>query len=262
MARMRIVKPGFFTNEEIAELPPLTRILFIGLWTLADRKGRLEDRPKRIKAEIMPYDNHNIDSALSTLHDTKFIVRYSHEGKKYIQISNFEKHQHCHVKESESTIPAPCLHGASTPLTVTGTVTEQEQEHTMSGKPGQGIPFDAIVSDFNSKAGTAYKHTSRKTQDLIRARWNEGFREPDFFKVHDHQCSKWLADSKMKEYLRPETIYGTKFEGYLNNPPMNGGTVDGKIQSRYETPGERRERELRERHKRITGVSVPERNEP
>ena len=117
MARMRIVKPRFFTNEEIAELPPLTRILFIGLWCYADRRGRLEDRPKRIKTEILPYDNHDVDAALTKLNDAGFITRFTVDIKKFIQINNFEKHQHCHVKEPESTIPAPCETGANPSLT-------------------------------------------------------------------------------------------------------------------------------------------------
>lgn len=114
MARSRIIKPRFFTNERMSELPPLTRLLFIGLWCYADRSGRLEDRPKRIKTEILPYDNHNIDTALTSLHDAGFITRYVLEGNKFIQINTFEKHQHCHIKESASTIPAPDKHGAST----------------------------------------------------------------------------------------------------------------------------------------------------
>ena len=54
MARARNIKPGLFSNEVIAELPAFDRLLFIGLWCLADREGRLEDRPKRIKMELFP----------------------------------------------------------------------------------------------------------------------------------------------------------------------------------------------------------------
>ena len=54
MARARNIKPGFFRNSDLVELPMDARLLFIGLWTLADRMGRLEDRPKQIKMEIFP----------------------------------------------------------------------------------------------------------------------------------------------------------------------------------------------------------------
>src|SRR3990172_9445660 len=137
MAGMRIIKPMFFTDEEIAELPPLTRILFVGLWCHADRQGRLEDRPKRIKTEILPYDSHNVDAALTALHDAGFIIRFAVDAKKYIQINNFEKHQHCHVKEVPSTIPAPCQTGANPSLTVT----EQEQNRTGTEDKTQKLRF-------------------------------------------------------------------------------------------------------------------------
>lgn len=114
MARARNIKPGFFTHDGLAELEPLTRLLFIGLWTVADRAGRLEDRPKRIKAEVMPYDNCDVDAMLGELHRAGFIHRYSTGETRAIQIVKWDKHQNPHIKESASTIPAPCEHSAST----------------------------------------------------------------------------------------------------------------------------------------------------
>lgn len=109
MARSRNIKPGFFANEDLAECDPLARILFAGLWCLADRAGRLEDRPKRIRAEILPYDTVDADALLNQLQRRGFIVRYEHDGSRYIQVLNFGKHQNPHVKEAKSTIPAPCI---------------------------------------------------------------------------------------------------------------------------------------------------------
>lgn len=107
MARTRYLKPGFFKNELLAEIDPLGRLLFAGLWTIADREGRLEDRPKRIKAEILPYDDCNVDELLDSLHKKGFILRYEVEGERYIQILNFSKHQNPHPREAKSVIPAP-----------------------------------------------------------------------------------------------------------------------------------------------------------
>lgn len=112
MARARNLKPGFFTDDELCELPPLVRILFAGLWCLSDRKGRLEDRPRKIKAEILPYDECDCGAMLAQLHDAGFISRYSRGGVRYIQIDRFTKHQNPHVKEPDSTIPEPCEHCA------------------------------------------------------------------------------------------------------------------------------------------------------
>lgn len=107
MARARNIKPGLFKNEILGVADPLYTLMFEGLWILADRDGRLEDRPLRIKAEIFPYrDGINPSDMLDWLRDNEFIVRYAIDGKKYIQIVNFEKHQNPHKNESESEIPA------------------------------------------------------------------------------------------------------------------------------------------------------------
>lgn len=107
MARARNIKHGFFTNDRLAECDPLARILFAGLWTIADREGRLEDRPKRIKAELLPYDDCSGEELLGQLAKAGFVNRYTVGGSAYIQIINFLKHQNPHVKEAPSTIPAP-----------------------------------------------------------------------------------------------------------------------------------------------------------
>jgi len=128
--RSRGIKPGFFKNEDLGNLQPICRILYIGLWCLADREGRLEDRPTRIKVEVLPYDECDVDVELSHLMNSKFINRYEVNGGKYIEIMNFKKHQYPHVKESESFIPAPdkhktntkrtrCLSGVKTPVLLT-----------------------------------------------------------------------------------------------------------------------------------------------
>lgn len=114
MARARNIKPGFFENEELVELPFATRLLFIGLWTIADREGRLEDRPKRIKMSLFPADNLDIDEALNELQASGFLLRYEVDGNRYIQILAFKKHQNPHKDEKASTIPAYIEHGAST----------------------------------------------------------------------------------------------------------------------------------------------------
>jgi hypothetical protein len=106
MARTRAIRPGFFTNELLGELPPLVRLLFSGMWTLADREGRLLDRPKKIKAELLPYDNMNADKALDQLAGHGFIIRYEVAAERYIQVVNWSKHQHPHPREDASKIPA------------------------------------------------------------------------------------------------------------------------------------------------------------
>ena len=107
MPRARNIKPAFFKNEDLAELPFEVRLLFIGLWTLADREGRLEDRPKRIQMELFPADAVDVDGGLWALQERGFILRYEAEGTRCIQVVAFGKHQAPHAREAPSTLPAP-----------------------------------------------------------------------------------------------------------------------------------------------------------
>lgn len=109
--RARNIKPGFFKNEDLADCDMSTRLLFIGLWCLADREGRLEYRVRKIKAEVFPYENISVEKLINQLIDKGFVKLYSISNENYLQIINFNKHQNCHVKEQPSTIPAPCLSG-------------------------------------------------------------------------------------------------------------------------------------------------------
>lgn len=107
MARARNIKPGFFANDELAELSFEARLLFIGLWTIADREGRLDDRTKKIKGQVFPYDNCDVEKLLEDLCNANFITRYSVDGRKFIHINNFHKHQNPHPNEKASEIPPP-----------------------------------------------------------------------------------------------------------------------------------------------------------
>ena len=114
MARIRYIKPDFFKDEDIAELPYETRLFYIGLWGLADKQGRLKDRPKWLKAEIFPYDNNiNTEAMLEHLAKIKnnsnrpFILRYEIDNEKYIQILSWHIHQRPHHTEKESSAPEP-----------------------------------------------------------------------------------------------------------------------------------------------------------
>lgn len=105
MPRARNLKVSFFKNETLAECHPLARILFEGLWCEADRDGRMEDRPKRLKAEYLPYDDVDVDELLWQLAERDFIKRYTASGCNYIWIPNFGKHQHPHRKEESKCYP-------------------------------------------------------------------------------------------------------------------------------------------------------------
>lgn len=106
--RARNIKPGFYKNEELAKCSPWARLLFPGLWMMADKEGLVEDRPLQIRIEVFPCDQVNVDELLSELNN-KLIVRYKCRGKDYVWIKGFTRHQTPHKNEKESSLPRPPL---------------------------------------------------------------------------------------------------------------------------------------------------------
>ena len=107
MARARNIKPGFFQNDELAELHPLERLAFIGMWTIADFKGCIEYRPKMLKVQILPYDDCDMEVVTNNLEQARFIRSYAVQGKRYLKIINFEKHQNPHKNERDAGSEIP-----------------------------------------------------------------------------------------------------------------------------------------------------------
>lgn len=229
MARARNIKPSFFTNDELAEVQPLGRLLFVGLWTIADREGRLEDRPKKIKAEILPYDSCNIGLLLNELQSRNFILRYEANGLNYIQVLTFTKHQNPHIKESESTIPAPDLHHAHQTSTVLAPDLHDTSpadslllipdslnpSTTLSGKPdvhrlnGEAkIAAKRLLVMLNEKTGRSYRPVDANL-NMIVARLKD-FTEQELRGVIVEKCEQWIKDEKMVQYLRPATLFAAK----------------------------------------------------
>lgn len=169
MARTRLIKPSFFANDTLSEVSPLGRLLFIGLWTIADRDGRLEDRPRRIKAEILPFDNANADKLLADLETGGFIARYESGGKRLIQILTFARHQSPHPKEPTSLLPAMVESVTSQCLDTDNTVSSQAIAFSI-------IPSPIAVADIPGAAGAAAPPEVPPAEDpighLFRA-WEE-----------------------------------------------------------------------------------------
>lgn len=121
--RARSIKPGFYKNECLTECSPWARLLFPGLWMMADREGKLENRPKRIKNELFPSDSLDVAALLSELETHGLIKTYTVDGCAYIWIVKFCEHQRPHQNEVASVIPnysstdealAPMVEGLAT----------------------------------------------------------------------------------------------------------------------------------------------------
>ncbi len=124
MARIRTIKPEFFLHDKLwecdervalehgREYTGLTRLLFIGLWCVSDREGRFVWRPRRIKAQVLPYDDVSADVILQALAEDGFVVRYRLGDETYGAIPSFTDHQTVNQREAESRIPSPDEDGA------------------------------------------------------------------------------------------------------------------------------------------------------
>lgn len=107
MARIRSLKPDFFFDEETAVLHPDAQLLLLGLSTQADRDGRLEDRPVRLKAALFPYRDVDVEARLADLVGAGAIVRYEANGKRCIALVHFHRDQKPHPKETSFDLPGP-----------------------------------------------------------------------------------------------------------------------------------------------------------
>lgn len=141
MARARNIKPALFKNEILGVADPIYTLLFSGLWLLADREGRLEDRPLRIKAELFPYrEGIDMPAMLGWLRDSGFIYRYSYGENRYIEIANFTKHQNPHKNEVPSEIPSVSIGCIDTDKI--GTSAEE-----IKTAPADSLSLDLLIPD-------------------------------------------------------------------------------------------------------------------
>lgn len=206
MSRSRNIKPGFFANDRLAECSPLARLLFAGLWTIADREGRLEDRPKRIKAEVLPYDDCDIESLLCELANGGFIARYTVEKAKYIQVIAFKKHQNPHKNEADSVIP-PMESEEAQYKHHTSTVQAPEQHSTNPADSLNLIPDsgflipDPLVVENSTRVENDDESHFREMLDKQRQEQDE--------RVRFLMTAEWTPDSKiLNSHLRTSGSLG------------------------------------------------------
>lgn len=201
MARARNIKPAFFKNEALAELPFEHRLLFIGLWTLADRVGKLEDRPKRIKMEVFPADNVSVDAALNELAAHGFIDRYEAQGIKVLRITNFLKHQSPHPREKDSALPDPA---AAIHLQDTGL--SDAQKHLAVSKQDEKAAQGAGFQRCKQKPCTGMGRSASGPSDLLNPDvMNPESENPDVLNAHGCDLVvQNLKNKKMVQYALPK----------------------------------------------------------
>jgi hypothetical protein len=131
MARIRTIKPEFFTSETVAELPVRARLTWIGLWTYCDDHGRCRDNVKLVKAAVWALDDVSlvsIEKDLSDLHQAGLILRYTVDGKSFIQVTNWTEHQKV-SHPTDSKFPDP-IRGVPSPPPGGGELPEDPWSHS------------------------------------------------------------------------------------------------------------------------------------
>lgn len=162
-----------------------------------------------------------IRTCLKNLEKTGDITRNPTQRNTLIIVTNYEFYQSPFEKTtSESTSNQQAIDKRNNKLSTTNNNDNKEIYSPVSDDidlsiPENQIPYSEIIEYLNLKAGTKFKSSSSKTRTKIHARWCDGFRLEDFKKVIDVKTAEWM-DTDMEKYIRPETLFGSKFEGYLN----------------------------------------------
>nr|WP_060596949.1 phage replisome organizer N-terminal domain-containing protein [Bacillus pumilus] len=257
MAEIKFVKlsTNMFDDEKIKlieQMPESDTLLIIWVKLLA-QAGKTNASGYIYLSENVPYTEEMLSAIFNrplgvvrmALNTFKQFGMIEINDNHYISICNWEKHQNVDAmnKIREDTRKRVAKHrekqkalALETSGNVTRNVTvtqsnEQERrskkeevrkknKDILSGNPTADeseIPIKLITDLLNQMSEKNYRHTTPKTQQLIKARWNEGFRLDDFKKVILAKCFEWRDNPDMSKFLRPETLFGTKFEGYLNN---------------------------------------------
>lgn len=111
MARIRSVKPEFWQDEDLADVTRDARLLYIGLWNLADEHGRLRGDPRYVKGQLFPYDDDlfpaDVEELLKSLEGALKVVRYRSDGGQYLFLPNLGKHQRLESDKVPSRLPEP-----------------------------------------------------------------------------------------------------------------------------------------------------------
>ena len=153
--------------------------------------------------------------AVTRLVELGYVSRKSFDGRQRVLQSRLAKFARQNSKVCKSDVQNLQEINIDSNIDISSSIKKEYKESS------QENDFTASVVDYlNENAGTHYRAGVAKTQALIKARANEGFTEEDFRTVIDKKCADWIG-TEYEQYLRPQTLFGTKFESYLNGVPYN-----------------------------------------
>ena len=212
MARIRTIKPEFFTSEDVVSLTPHARLLYVALWCEADREGRLKWKPQTFRIRYFPADPVDIDSLTNALIDRGLVKLY---GDGLAFIPTFLRHQHINPRESQSALPPP--------VDASGTRRSRVSDVQVGrkGRKGKVVASEddaqAVLAHLNNKTGKAFRPLPANL-NLISARLAEGATVDECKAVIDSKVIAWSSDDKMKGFLRPKTLFTpSNFASYVGD---------------------------------------------
>jgi uncharacterized phage protein (TIGR02220 family) len=223
VARKRMIDPEFWSDEDIGKWTHSARLLYIGLWNFADDTGRFKANSMLLKSQIFPYDK-NIDIDKLKIELGSKIKWYGSNGSSYGYINNFSKYQKID-RPTPSKLPDPealvedsssCKRGlVPNRIEVNRREVNRKEDLIMLSK----LNLEEPIVYLNEKTKRTFDPKNQSSQELVRARANEGRTMEDFRRVIDKKAKDWLTDDRMHKYLRPSTLFNrTNFENYLNEP--------------------------------------------
>ncbi len=211
-----MIDPCIWESQDFGKLSMFAKLVFIGLFSQADDEGIGRANPQYIKNTLFPYDEKvtkkDIESSLQEIAVNMSIKLYHSGDNEYYFLLNWNTWQKIN-RPQVSKLPKPDDGEIFDKLY---TVKKTDKTLSVLGDETSQL-VSQIVNHLNLRAGTNYKAKTASTQHHIKARINEGFLLNDFKIVIDKKCVEW-QNSEMSKYLRPETLFGTKFESYLNQP--------------------------------------------
>jgi uncharacterized phage protein (TIGR02220 family) len=232
MAERRMFAKTIVDSDAFLDMPLSSQALYFHLAMRADDDGFVNN-PKKIQRMIGATSDD-----LKLLLAKNFVIAFESgivvikhwKIHNYIQKDRYKPTVYTEEKALLSTkdnngyrLESECIHSVSkldTQVRLGKVRLGKSKESTIyvaqNGDASDPIPYAEIVNYLNEKTGKSYGHKTVKTRKNIHARFAEGYGIDDFKKVIDKKVKEWLADEKMKNYLRPDTLFSTKFEWYLN----------------------------------------------
>ena len=237
MAQRRMFSRKITESDQFLDMPMSAQVLYFHINMQADDDGFVGNA-KTIKRMIGASDDDLkllIAKQFLIPFETGIVVIRDWKIHNYIQKDRYSETFYQHEKAQLETLgnkqyqrmDTECIQNVSsldTQVRLGKDRLGKERDIQSSSDELDDIPYKEITDYLNEKTNSQFRNSTKKTQTLIKARFAEGFNLDDFKKVIDTKAAEWLNDSKMSKFLRPETLFGTKFESYLNQKVVNNRT--------------------------------------